>query len=68
MQQAYIVSAVRTPFGRFGGALADVSPVDLGAISMRAALQRAGLPGELDGVERATRRGCPQPCQMHRGC
>ena len=47
MQQAYIVSAVRTPFGRFGGALADVSPVDLGAISMRAALQRAGLPGEL---------------------
>lgn len=47
MQPAYIVSAVRTPFGRFGGVLADVSPVELGAISMRAALQRAGVPGEL---------------------
>lgn len=46
MQPVYIVSAVRTPFGRFGGVLADVSPVDLGAISMRAALQRAGLSGE----------------------
>ncbi|MCX7596565.1 MAG: acetyl-CoA C-acyltransferase, partial [Fischerella sp.] len=46
MQQAYIVSAVRTPFGRFGGVLADFSPVDLGAISMRAALQRAGISGE----------------------
>jgi acetyl-CoA C-acetyltransferase len=46
MQQVYIVSAVRTPFGRFGGALADLSPVDLGAISMRAALERAGISGE----------------------
>lgn len=46
MQQVYIVSAVRTPFGRFGGVLADFSPVDLGAISMRAALQRAGVSGE----------------------
>jgi acetyl-CoA C-acetyltransferase len=47
MQEVYIVSAVRTPFGRFGGVLADLSPVDLGAISMRAALQRAGVSGEL---------------------
>ncbi len=47
MQQAYIVSAVRTPLGRFGGSLADVSPVDLGAISMRAALERAGISGKL---------------------
>ncbi|WP_026732751.1 thiolase family protein [Fischerella sp. PCC 9605] len=46
MQQAYIVSAARTPFGRFGGVLADFSPVDLGAISMRAALERAGISGE----------------------
>ncbi|ARV61051.1 acetyl-CoA acetyltransferase [Nostocales cyanobacterium HT-58-2] len=46
MQQAYIVSAVRTPLGRFGGILADLSPVDLGAIAIRAALQRAGLSGE----------------------
>jgi acetyl-CoA C-acetyltransferase len=46
MQQAYIVSAARTPFGRFGGVLADFSPVDLGARSMRAALERAGISGE----------------------
>jgi acetyl-CoA C-acetyltransferase len=46
MQQVYIVSAVRTPIGRFGGALADLSPVDLGAIAMRSALQRAGISGD----------------------
>ncbi|QYO67150.1 thiolase family protein [Leptolyngbya sp. 7M] len=46
MQQVYIVSAVRTPIGRFGGLLADLSPVDLGATSMRAALEKAGLSGE----------------------
>lgn len=46
MQEVYIVSAVRTAFGRFGGALADVSPVDLGAAAMRAALERAGVSGD----------------------
>ncbi len=46
MQEVYIVSAVRTPLGRFGGVLADFSPVDLGAIAMRAALERAGVSGE----------------------
>ena len=46
MVEAYIVSAVRTPIGRFGGALADVSPVDLAAHAMQAALERAGIPGE----------------------
>ncbi len=45
MQEAYIVSAVRTPLGRFGGALASFSPVDLGAIAMEAALTKAGVPG-----------------------
>ncbi len=49
MVEAYIVSAVRTPLGRFGGALAEFSPVDLGAHAMHAALERAGIPGsELD--------------------
>lgn len=46
MEEAYIVSAVRTPLGRFGGVLAAFSPVDLGAIAMRAALERAGVSGE----------------------
>ena len=46
MQEAYIVSAARTPLGRFGGALAGFSPVDLGAIAMQAALERSGVPKE----------------------
>ncbi|MBD2566427.1 thiolase family protein [Anabaena lutea] len=46
MQEAYIVSAVRTPLGKFGGVLADLSPVDLGAIAMSAALEKAGISGE----------------------
>ncbi len=46
MQEAYIVSAIRTPLGRFGGILAGFSPVDLGAIAMQAALEQAGISGE----------------------
>ncbi|MDW8358722.1 hypothetical protein, partial [Thermus sp.] len=38
MREVYIVAAVRTPIGRFGGALKDMSPVELGAHAMRAAL------------------------------
>jgi acetyl-CoA C-acetyltransferase len=45
MQDAYIVSAVRTPIGKFAGAFKDLSPVDLGAHAMRAALARAGIQG-----------------------
>src|ERR1700691_2016744 len=41
----YIVSAVRTPIGKFGGMLADLTHPDLGTIAVRAALERAfGLP------------------------
>ena len=46
MLEAYIVSAVRTPIGRFGGALAGFSPVQLGAHAMKAALEQAGVSGE----------------------
>ncbi|HEY9299803.1 MAG TPA: beta-ketoacyl synthase N-terminal-like domain-containing protein, partial [Phormidium sp.] len=46
MQQAYIVSAVRTPLGRFGGILAGFSPVDLGTHVMQAALAQGRVPGE----------------------
>jgi len=38
-----VVSAVRTPIGRLGGALAHVRPDDLAAIAIRAAVERAGL-------------------------
>ena len=46
MSDAYIVSTARTPIGRFGGSLKDLSPSDLGAHAMKAALRRAGVSGE----------------------
>lgn len=46
-----IVSAVRSPFGRFGGALKDVPSSELGAQVMRAVVNRAGLTGaEVDEI------------------
>lgn len=45
MEDVYIVSAVRTPIGRYGGALMHSSPVDLAAHVMRSALERARLEG-----------------------
>ncbi len=42
--RAFVVSAARTPIGRFGGALATVPAVELGGVSIRAAVERAGLP------------------------
>ncbi len=41
---AYLLSAARTPIGRFGGALAGVPAVELGATAIRAAVDRSGLP------------------------
>lgn len=50
MQEVYIVAAVRTPIGKFGGALKSYSPAELAAQVMKAALARAGVAGEaLDG-------------------
>ena len=43
---AYLVSAVRTPIGGFGGALASLSAPALGAAAVRAAVARAGLTPE----------------------
>src|SRR4030042_1578389 len=40
-----IVSAVRTPFGRFGGALKDFPSIDLAAMVVRDVLQRANVEG-----------------------
>jgi acetyl-CoA C-acetyltransferase len=39
----YVVSAARTPIGKFGGALAGVPATELGAVAIRAAVERAGL-------------------------
>ena len=45
MSRSVIVSAVRTPFGRFGGGLASYPATELGAIAIRASLERVGLEG-----------------------
>jgi len=48
---AYIVSAMRTPMGKFGGSLKDFAAADLGVIAARAALERAGVEaGQVDEV------------------
>ena len=47
----YIVSAVRTPIGSFGGSLKDFSATQLGAIAIKAAVERAGiLPTDVQEV------------------
>jgi acetyl-CoA C-acetyltransferase len=51
MARAVILSAVRTPFGRLGGGLADVAATELGAIAIRAGLERAKVdPGQVGYV------------------
>jgi acetyl-CoA C-acetyltransferase len=51
MARAVIVSAVRTPFGKLGGALKDCEAPQLGAVAIRAALDRAGVPdGDVEYV------------------
>ena len=51
MTEAYIVSAVRTAGGRKGGRLAGLHPVDLAAIGLNAAVDRAGIdPAAVDDV------------------
>lgn len=44
MSEAYLIGGVRTPVGRYGGALADVRPDDLAALVVREAVARAGVP------------------------
>ena len=43
MSEAVVVEAVRTPIGRFGGALASVRPDDLAAGVLAAAVERGGI-------------------------
>jgi acetyl-CoA C-acetyltransferase len=51
LSRSVIVSAVRTPFGRLGGGLAGYEAPQLGAIAIRAALDKVGLePGEMEYV------------------
>ena len=51
MTRAVVLSAVRTPVGRYGGGLAGVRPDDLAAVAVAAAVERAGVPaGEIEDV------------------
>jgi 3-oxoadipyl-CoA thiolase len=51
LREAWIVSAVRTPIGRYGGALRTVRPDDLAALAIRAAVDKAGIdPGRIEDV------------------
>ncbi len=51
MQRAAVIDAVRTPIGRFGGALSGVRPDDLAAMVLRAIVDRTGLdPAAIDDV------------------
>lgn len=51
MKEVYIVSAVRTPMGSFGGALSTVKATQLGATAVKEAVSRAGVkPEQIDEV------------------
>ena len=45
MPRAVVLSAVRTPIGRYGGALSGVRPDDLAGVAIAAAVERAGVDG-----------------------
>ena len=68
VRSVVILGAARTPIGRYGGALKDIHPAELGAIASRAALDRAQVPpDEIDEVliGHARQAGCgPNPARQ----
>jgi len=44
MRPVFVLSAARTPIGKFGGAFASLSAADLGEVAAKAAIERSGLP------------------------
>src|SRR5579863_10535980 len=46
LQAVYILSAVRTPIGKFGGSLASLTAADMGTVAAKAAIERAGIESE----------------------
>jgi acetyl-CoA C-acetyltransferase len=49
VQDVYIMSAVRTPIGKFGGSLASLTAADMGVVAAKAAIVRAGIgPQQID--------------------
>ena len=62
----YIASAVRTPIGKFGGGLADLSAADLGVIAVREAMRRAfgAAPAERTPGDRTRADSSSLPCPV----
>jgi acetyl-CoA C-acetyltransferase len=49
LQAVYILSAVRTPIGKFGGSLASLTAADMGVVAAKTAIERAGMhPDQID--------------------
>jgi len=49
LQDVYILSAVRTPIGKFGGSLASLTAADMGVVAAKAAIERARIqPGQVE--------------------
>jgi acetyl-CoA C-acetyltransferase len=46
LNAVYILSAVRTPIGKFGGALASLTAADMGVVAAKAAIERAGVEAQ----------------------
>ena len=46
MEEAYIISAVRTPIGSFGGSLSSLTAIQLGSAAIKGALEKAGIAAE----------------------
>ena len=68
MNNVYILSAVRTPIGKFGGSLASFSSADLGVIAAQAAMERAGVqPDQIEETIFGSARqagGGPNPARQ----
>jgi acetyl-CoA C-acetyltransferase len=63
MEESVIVSAARTPIGKFGGALKDLPAVELGALAIKETVRRAGIPGagiDLAIIGQVLQAGCGQ--------
>jgi len=68
MVKTVVVSGVRTPIGKFGGSLKDLSAVELGALVIREAIARAGIkPEDVDEVimGHVVTAGCGQNTARH---
>jgi acetyl-CoA C-acetyltransferase len=58
MKEVYIISAVRTPIGSFGGSLKNLSATQLGAAAIKGALEKAGIGTSPGSVPQDVLMGC----------